>query len=406
VRSDDHASRAASVQARKAKLEEEQRQSLADQSYLKALSKANELKLKFELIDFEEEDAIADAELQNSLAHARRLATEQRARKEKKVKLEPADLIFAMKKETKEESDSEEDEAVKLDPDSIVFTPTTEFCRGLEQQKEEMALMAERLKQEQEEAAKEIIRQQNEKQKKRKPRKTNLAVSDDRMELDGDEDQHPTEDNTDSEQEEEEEEEEEDEEDEDEESNNDENDTGFLAEEGQANMGLAQALVLAKKRGLLKEEAQVGRANDEPLDWMGQEQDSLAHIQIEHLDEFGRVLKPKEAFRKISHTFHGKGPSAHKREKSLRKLRDEIKRTRQINAYSSGGQAPKGSIAAKFEAKKKKTGQAFIVLDRKGGMPVEVDLSKKGKTQVAGRKKEEGEKVGFRATPKIGLKNK
>lgn len=77
---------------------------------------------------------------------------------------------------------------------------------------------------------------------------------------------------------------------------------------------------------------------------------SLKHIKIEYRDEFGRLLKPKEAYRQLSHKFHGKvpgsgrsvpenafvtvaqilymdlfqGPSAMKREKKLKAMREEV----------------------------------------------------------------------------------
>ena len=43
-------------------------------------------------------------------------------------------------------------------------------------------------------------------------------------------------------------------------------------------------------------------------------------ILIERRDEFGRIMTPKEAFRMISHKFHGKGPGKKKQEKRMKQL--------------------------------------------------------------------------------------
>ena len=48
-------------------------------------------------------------------------------------------------------------------------------------------------------------------------------------------------------------------------------------------------------------------------------------VRLEHRDEFGRVLNPKEAYKQLSWKFHGVKPSAAKQEKRLRKIDNEIK---------------------------------------------------------------------------------
>ncbi|CAA6657942.1 unnamed protein product [Spirodela intermedia] len=72
-------------------------------------------------------------------------------------------------------------------------------------------------------------------------------------------------------------------------------------------------VVLLQDRGTLKE----------TIDWGGRTMDKKKsklvglvdndgsgskEIRIERLDEFGRIMTPKEAFRMLSHKFHGKGP--------------------------------------------------------------------------------------------------
>ncbi|CAN6726205.1 unnamed protein product [Malus baccata var. baccata] len=48
-------------------------------------------------------------------------------------------------------------------------------------------------------------------------------------------------------------------------------------------------------------------------------------IRIERTDEFGRTLTPKEAFRILSHKFHGKGPGKMKQEKRMKQYQEELK---------------------------------------------------------------------------------
>ncbi|XP_050235799.1 SART-1 family protein DOT2 [Mercurialis annua] len=96
--------------------------------------------------------------------------------------------------------------------------------------------------------------------------------------------------------------------------------------------GLSGALKLLKERGTLKE----------GIDWGGRNMDKkksklvgivdddvknekFKDIRIERLDEFGRVMTPKEAFRLISHKFHGKGPGKMKQEKRMKQYLEELK---------------------------------------------------------------------------------
>lgn len=92
--------------------------------------------------------------------------------------------------------------------------------------------------------------------------------------------------------------------------------------------GLSGALQLLKERGTLKE----------GIDWGGRNMDKkksklvgiydntgTKEIRIERTDEFGRIMTPKEAFRMISHKFHGKGPGKMKQEKRMKQYQEELK---------------------------------------------------------------------------------
>lgn len=43
------------------------------------------------------------------------------------------------------------------------------------------------------------------------------------------------------------------------------------------------------------------------------------NVKLEYIDDNGRLLNEKEAFRYLSHKFHGKGPGKNKIEKRLKK---------------------------------------------------------------------------------------
>ncbi|XP_050372474.1 SART-1 family protein DOT2 [Argentina anserina] len=124
--------------------------------------------------------------------------------------------------------------------------------------------------------------------------------------------------------------------------------------------GLSGVLKLLKERGNLKEGIEWGGRNmdkkkskllgivdddEEPMTHMRRRKDeqkdtrSSGHqkemrppkdyqekdIHIERTDEFGRTMTPKEAFRVLSHKFHGKGPGKMKQEKRMKQYQEELK---------------------------------------------------------------------------------
>ena len=58
-------------------------------------------------------------------------------------------------------------------------------------------------------------------------------------------------------------------------------------------------------------------------------------VQLKYIDEFGRSMNQKEAFKHLSHQFHGKGSGKQKTEKHLKKIEDEKKREAQSTLDSS-----------------------------------------------------------------------
>jgi U4/U6.U5 tri-snRNP-associated protein 1 len=47
------------------------------------------------------------------------------------------------------------------------------------------------------------------------------------------------------------------------------------------------------------------------------------NVELRYTDEFGRSMNQKEAFKHMSHMFHGKGSGKMKTEKRLKKIEDE-----------------------------------------------------------------------------------
>ncbi|SNX86826.1 related to SNU66 - component of the U4/U6.U5 snRNP complex [Melanopsichium pennsylvanicum] len=93
-------------------------------------------------------------------------------------------------------------------------------------------------------------------------------------------------------------------------------------------------------------------------------------VEIRYHDEFGRDLDQKEAWKHLSHVFHGKKPGTRKMEKRLKKIEDEKKRERM-----AAGDTPTGMMSA-FQSRSERTGKAHMVLSvgAKGSAPQENDL--------------------------------
>ncbi|XWS10188.1 hypothetical protein CRYUN_Cryun39dG0054000 [Craigia yunnanensis] len=96
--------------------------------------------------------------------------------------------------------------------------------------------------------------------------------------------------------------------------------------------GLSGALKLLKNRGTLKESTEWGGRNmDKKKSKLvgivddDRQNDRFKDIRIERTDEFGRIMTPGEAFRVLSHKFHGKGPGKTKQEKRIKQFQEELK---------------------------------------------------------------------------------
>lgn len=79
-------------------------------------------------------------------------------------------------------------------------------------------------------------------------------------------------------------------------------------------------------------------------------------VNIVYHDEFGRDLTPKEAWKALSHKFHGKGSGRQKTEKRLKKIAEEKKQEGMVS-----GDTPL-SMNQAFQTRQEKAGQAHMVL--------------------------------------------
>ncbi|XP_071361755.1 U4/U6.U5 tri-snRNP-associated protein 1 [Trachinotus anak] len=164
----------------------------------------------------------------------------------------------------------------------------------------------------------------------------------------------------------------------------------ILDEEPIVNSGLAAALLLCKNKGLLDTQMQkVARVkatkgalpNDNYCieDKMGfddkysrreeyrgftqdfKEKDGYRpDVKIEYVDESGRKLTPKEAFRQLSHRFHGKGSGKMKTERRMKKLEEEA-----LLKKMSSSDTPLGTVAL-LQEKQKSQKTPYIVLSGSG----------------------------------------
>jgi U4/U6.U5 tri-snRNP-associated protein 1 len=60
-----------------------------------------------------------------------------------------------------------------------------------------------------------------------------------------------------------------------------------------------------------------------PLSEFSEKKHYRPNVKLEYIDDNNQKLTPKEAFRYLSHKFHGKGPGKNKIEKRLKKMEQE-----------------------------------------------------------------------------------
>ncbi|XP_046388910.1 U4/U6.U5 tri-snRNP-associated protein 1 isoform X2 [Ischnura elegans] len=80
------------------------------------------------------------------------------------------------------------------------------------------------------------------------------------------------------------------------------------------------------------------------------------NVKLDYIDDDGRVLSAKEAFRYLSHKFHGKGPGKNKVEKRMKKVEQEV-----LMKQMSSTDTPLGTLNL-LQHKQKETQSPYVVL--------------------------------------------
>ncbi|XP_063822332.1 U4/U6.U5 tri-snRNP-associated protein 1-like [Ostrinia nubilalis] len=93
-----------------------------------------------------------------------------------------------------------------------------------------------------------------------------------------------------------------------------------------------------------------------PLQDFREKSNFRPNIKLEYVDDDGRPLCPKEAFRYLSHKFHGKGPGKNKQEKRIKKAVQEG-----LMKKMSSTDTPLGTLQM-LQDKQRETHSAYIVL--------------------------------------------
>ena len=135
-----------------------------------------------------------------------------------------------------------------------------------------------------------------------------------------------------------------------------EQDLDFI-EERLVGSGIAGALALLKQKGALRPQEEAlpsPTTSRSSIAHIGGSSQRLPQIQLEYTDAQGNHLTPKEAFRQLSHRFHGKLPGKMKTEKRLKKIAAEAKANKLVEKTAK--------IADALHRKQKAAGSAYIVL--------------------------------------------
>jgi len=298
----------------------EQDKERREKNYSKALEKAAEETKPI----FEEED---DSDLVASLTRAR----ESAASKRKNTSIEEviAQRVQQNTKMRENQQTKEEDSS-----SSLIFTDTTEFIRAI--QLEDAPQSKKKTTNEQMEIESALAEELEEHQKVIQSSLKNKKSSSKK----GNEDNTNYNDNQEME---------ENNEDNDNDNDNDNDDDDSLANSG----SLAATLNLIKQRGKEDTDVFAGRKTDKRPDM---KDDTAPDIRLDYLDELGRPMTQKEAFRKLSHKFHGKKPGKNKQEKRIKQQQEE-----QRKRGMSSTDTPLRTVQA-MQMEQERTQSPYIVL--------------------------------------------
>ncbi|VDQ00632.1 unnamed protein product, partial [Trichobilharzia regenti] len=111
---------------------------------------------------------------------------------------------------------------------------------------------------------------------------------------------------------------------------------GVLDDEPRLDVGVFSALKLAEKKGYIEKEK-----------------------EKRYVDELGRDLSAKEAFRQLSHKFHGKGSGKNKTQKRMKKIKEEF-----LLKASTSSDTPLGTVN-KLNKKLEAISMPYVILSGK-----------------------------------------
>ncbi|WFC97466.1 hypothetical protein MYAM1_000180 [Malassezia yamatoensis] len=121
------------------------------------------------------------------------------------------------------------------------------------------------------------------------------------------------------------------------------------------------------------------REKREAEEAMDRFKDYTPDVKLEYHDEFGRNLTQKEAWKRLSHVFHGNAPGHKAQEKRLRRIAEEQRRERMLAGDTS-------TLSEAFQARSQRTGQAHMILSvgNHDHAPQDIDLlGKEREAQLA-----------------------
>ncbi|KAJ3322343.1 hypothetical protein HDU76_013896 [Blyttiomyces sp. JEL0837] len=95
-------------------------------------------------------------------------------------------------------------------------------------------------------------------------------------------------------------------------------------------------------------------------------------IDIKYVDEYGHAMNAKEAFRFLSHKFHGKGSGKMKTEKRLRRKEEEVKMMQMLSHDTPLGTAGDPSVSS---APKTKAAHVVLSVGNRGVLPTDISIS-------------------------------
>lgn len=113
-----------------------------------------------------------------------------------------------------------------------------------------------------------------------------------------------------------------------------------------------------KTHGMFGEDDKFGRRDrySGPTQDFKEKDQYKPNVKLDYIDDEGHLLTQKEAFRYLSHKFHGKGPGKNKIEKRIKKNEQES-----LMKKMSSTDTPLGTLNM-LQAKQKETQSAYIVL--------------------------------------------